>query len=739
MPLGPRYVYDWVHVTIVQREGHPRVPLYRSPWVTSQILASFPESGTASVVRAAPIPGGWYRVADGTGFLRLDAAVSFVDSEDDEEGTGADSDAAVVSVVAIPRGEEAAGGASVDASSKWPHFTASQSSCRFSDVLHPCCPTEHIDDAVATSTHTDAVIGVGGSSTVVLGVPRQPGMTVASVATVAGAAREPVAVKHINTASLDTARALITESRIGFFAARLQSHQIHPRPRGFLCPCLGLFNAELTAADAARDAVLSTPLTPKLLKPRSCVSNTGPASVTKTATQTPNTARRSNAVELGQSSFRGGRLAGWPPRLALVMRLASHGTLADLIAAVGPLRPVEAAAILAGVLEALHQLHVGCGHAHLDLKPANVFFTSAGEVMLGDFGSAREFVDDSTRIGLDSEPLGTPGFVAPEVIGAMRTGSTDTVMIDGVLADVYGVGRLLQEMLSGGDLAARGVVWRKKPRTAISDCSSGSCYVVPVHLAESIPLYVVEFLNTLTQAHPTLRPTKLSSIATSPFLASPDVLCPWMSGRWWTFIANLTRGSMAQRFGLMAARLSTESTMPSTPCNAKRAAGVPELPRPTSASSATPHPAPLSVARPTTTSATRPTRGTVLRFESARSGSVTSVRQTSSVNTRSLSEQRVGSPAGPSPIKPRIATGSVFERLASAVRAPPSDRSVDPVRNTACPLTGRVAVTITSDARASAPRATPKRVRNVRHNVPVPVLATRRRAPLVVVPTAIVG
>ncbi|MDH3224777.1 MAG: serine/threonine-protein kinase, partial [Gemmatimonadota bacterium] len=78
---------------------------------------------------------------------------------------------------------------------------------------------------------------------------------------------------------------------------------------------------------------------------------------------------------------------------------------------------------------------------HRDLKPSNILVTDAGVVKLLDFGIARLLDDDAddgaTRTGL---ALLTPEYAAPEQI----RGDTITTA-----ADVYGLGAVLYELLSG--------------------------------------------------------------------------------------------------------------------------------------------------------------------------------------------------------------------------------------------------------------------------------------------------
>ena len=127
--------------------------------------------------------------------------------------------------------------------------------------------------------------------------------------------------------------------------------------------------------------------------------------------------------------------------LFLVMRFVPGGTLAGLLKSRGkPFAPRDAAAVVRKIA-----LGVAAAHAsdviHRDLKPANVLWDDAGrEVLVTDFGLAR--IGDETRLTVQGTVMGTPLYMAPEQI----TGDTAAI---GPLADVYALGVILFEMLTG--------------------------------------------------------------------------------------------------------------------------------------------------------------------------------------------------------------------------------------------------------------------------------------------------
>lgn len=105
-------------------------------------------------------------------------------------------------------------------------------------------------------------------------------------------------------------------------------------------------------------------------------------------------------------------------------------TLADLVRNSGPLSPSVAATLGAGLAEALAAIHTA-RLVHRDLKPQNVLMAADGPRVI-DFGIAKVMTGGpgSTRSGI----VGTPGYIAPEVLSG---GSPSTA------SDVFAFGALL--------------------------------------------------------------------------------------------------------------------------------------------------------------------------------------------------------------------------------------------------------------------------------------------------------
>lgn len=129
----------------------------------------------------------------------------------------------------------------------------------------------------------------------------------------------------------------------------------------------------------------------------------------------------------------------------IAMRLIEGGSLAGWIRREpapdeGGTRLRQAATILRKLAEATHHAHQR-GVLHRDLKPENVLIDASDEPFLTDFGLAR-LADADARITRSLTSLGTPAYVAPEVASG---GSAEAT----VLSDVYGLGAILYELLTG--------------------------------------------------------------------------------------------------------------------------------------------------------------------------------------------------------------------------------------------------------------------------------------------------
>ena len=136
-----------------------------------------------------------------------------------------------------------------------------------------------------------------------------------------------------------------------------------------------------------------------------------------------------------------------PDLTFLVMPFYPRGSLAQRLRTLGRMsvdETVELAAQLGRGLDTLHEHEV----LHRDVKPSNVLLELDGTAALADFGLAR--APDSTPLTREGQLVGTPHYVAPELIEGL--GATKA-------SDVYALGCLLYECIVGEPpFAGRGLV-----------------------------------------------------------------------------------------------------------------------------------------------------------------------------------------------------------------------------------------------------------------------------------------
>jgi tetratricopeptide (TPR) repeat protein len=123
----------------------------------------------------------------------------------------------------------------------------------------------------------------------------------------------------------------------------------------------------------------------------------------------------------------------------LAMELIEGGSLADALAARGPVPVEEAFALARGIAEGLACLHgLDGGVVHRDLKPANVLLDGATP-KVADYGLAVSMLGDAP--GTWSRAVeGTPAYMSPEQARGER--------LDG-RSDLFALGAILVELLLG--------------------------------------------------------------------------------------------------------------------------------------------------------------------------------------------------------------------------------------------------------------------------------------------------
>ncbi len=126
----------------------------------------------------------------------------------------------------------------------------------------------------------------------------------------------------------------------------------------------------------------------------------------------------------------------------IVMEYVNGRALDDILKIQNRLPEKEAVRIIIQVLEGLGAAHE-LGILHRDLKPGNIMITQRGFVKLMDFGIAR--LENTERMTRQNSVIGTLEYLSPELV---KGGNPSKA------ADLYAVGVMLHEMLSGQSLYA---------------------------------------------------------------------------------------------------------------------------------------------------------------------------------------------------------------------------------------------------------------------------------------------
>ena len=121
------------------------------------------------------------------------------------------------------------------------------------------------------------------------------------------------------------------------------------------------------------------------------------------------------------------------------MDLIEGPSLAKRLAS-GPLPGRTAARYMVGVARGIDHAHKN-GVLHRDLKPANILLDGDDQPHVADFGLAKQMTRDHAGCTRTGSVLGTPSYMAPE----QASGSKSV----GPACDVYGLGALLYELLTG--------------------------------------------------------------------------------------------------------------------------------------------------------------------------------------------------------------------------------------------------------------------------------------------------
>jgi hypothetical protein len=128
-------------------------------------------------------------------------------------------------------------------------------------------------------------------------------------------------------------------------------------------------------------------------------------------------------------------LAGGTPYI--VTRYVPGQTLEEVITEDGPLPPPALLRLAYGLADALTAVHAA-GVVHRDLKPSNVMLLEGLPVVI-DFGIAQG--PDATRLTMTGMFMGTPGYLAPEVIEGQPSSEASDIHAWGATVAFAATGR----------------------------------------------------------------------------------------------------------------------------------------------------------------------------------------------------------------------------------------------------------------------------------------------------------
>lgn len=120
----------------------------------------------------------------------------------------------------------------------------------------------------------------------------------------------------------------------------------------------------------------------------------------------------------------------------IAMELIEGISLDDYLSGGNTVLPLQTVALASGLLRGLSEAHER-SIIHRDIKPSNVLLGYNGSIKLSDFGIAGL---KSQSVSGMSRVIGTPGYIAPEVISGSKYGE---------VSDIFAVGVLLYRCLIG--------------------------------------------------------------------------------------------------------------------------------------------------------------------------------------------------------------------------------------------------------------------------------------------------
>ena len=188
----------------------------------------------------------------------------------------------------------------------------------------------------------------------------------------------------------------------------------------------------------------------------------------------------------------------------LVMPFYAGGSLRDRLRRARRLAIDEALDLAAQLGRGLDDLHEH-GIVHRDVKPSNVLLDAEGVAALTDFGLAR--AADWTRLTRDGQVVGTPQYLAPELIeGDEATPASD----------LYALGCVLYECLAGAP------PFRARHPAELAFAHLTETPPDPRGERPELPADVALAVLTALEKEPAARPTSATALARMLHVARTD-------------------------------------------------------------------------------------------------------------------------------------------------------------------------------------------------------------------------